>query len=162
MRELEALADRPIYYIDECGIEHGLYRENARARRGVKVYAEISGTRKRTSIIGAWGECGFLAPMLFEGSCTTELIDAYFEKVLLPELPKGSIIILDNARFHQSASTRRLVESDGKELMFLPAYSPDLNPIEHFWAKFKNALKPRLHLYKNKLLFIAKMSQSYC
>ena len=141
--------------MDECGIEHGLYREYARALRGVKVYAEVSGSRKRTSIVGAWRDGKFVAPMIFEGSCTTNLIEAYFEKVLLPELPERSVIILDNARFHQSQSTKDLVESAGKELMFLPSYSADLNPIEHFWARFKTALKP-------KLLLIAKMSQCYC
>ena len=60
---------------------------------------------------------------------------------LLPVLSPGHVIIMDNATFHKSETTRKLIESAGCNLVFLPAYSPDLNPIEKFWAWFKAKLK---------------------
>ena len=75
--------------------------------------------------------------------------------MLLPELPTGSVIVLDNARFHQSPTTQRLVAAAGCQLLFLPAYSPDLNPIEHLWAAFKTRLRKDLATAANPFLFIA-------
>ena len=131
--------------------------------RGERIYEAVSGKRReRTSIIAASQHSKLVAPWVFQGSCTTEVVDAYFEKVLLPVLPPGSVIVLDNARFHQSPTTQRLVEAAGCQLFFLPAYSPDLNPIEHVWATFKTALRKDLSTAANPFLFIANMCLCYC
>ena len=66
-----------------------------------------------------------VAPLTFAGTCNTEVVDAYFAQVLLPVLPPGSVIVLDNARFHQSPTTAALVAAVGCARLFLPAYSPD-------------------------------------
>ena len=162
-RELEQLAGRPVFYLDECGVDHRLYREFGRAPRGERIYEAVAGKRReRTSIISAAQQGKFVAPFVFQGSCNTEVVDAYFEQVLLPELPPGSVIVLDNARFHQSPTTQRLVEAAGCQLLFLPAYSPDLNPIEPLWAAFKTRLRKNLATAANPFLFIANMSQCYC
>jgi transposase len=90
------------------------------------------------------------------------VVDVYFEQVLLPVLPPGSVIVLDNGRFHQSPTTQKLVEAAGCQLLFLPTYSPDLNPIEHLWAAFKTCLRKELSQAINPFLFIANMCQCYC
>ena len=162
-RELEKLAGQPVFYLDECGVDHRLYRESGRAPRGERIYEAVAGKRReRTSIIAASQQGRLVAPLVFQGSCTTEVVDAYFETVLLPALSPGSVIVLDNARFHQSQTTLRLVEAAGCQLFFLPAYSPDLNPIEHLWAAFKTRLRKDLPTAANPFLFIANMCLCYC
>ena len=150
-------------YLDECGVDHRLYRESGRSQRGQRIYQTVAGKRReRTSIISAAQGSKLVAPLVFQGSCNTEVVDTYFEQVLLPVLPPGSVIVLDNARFHQSPTTQKLVKTAGCRLLFLPAYSPDLNPIEHIWAAFKTRLRQLLPAATNPFLFIANMSQCYC
>jgi transposase len=162
-RELEKLNGQTVFYLDECGVDHRLYRERGRAPRGERIYEAVTGKRReRTSIISASQQGRLVAPLVFQGSCNTEVVDAYFEQVLLPELPAGSVIVLDNARFHQSPTTQRLVAAAGCQLLFLPAHSPDLNPLEHLWAAFKTRLRKDLANAANPFLFIANMSQCYC
>ena len=152
-----------MYYLDECGVDHRLSREWGRAPRGERIYEAVAGKRRaRTSLIAASPKSRWVAPFVFQGSCNTEVVDTYFEKVLLPALPPGSVIVLDNARFHQSSTTAALVAAAGCELLFLPAYSPDLNPIEHIWAAFKTRLRKDLPTAADPFLFIANMSQCYC
>ena len=154
-------ADR-VYYLDECGIEHRLYREYARAPRGQKVEQAVSGSlRKRSSVIGTWKAGKLVASMIFEGSCNKAVVKAYFEEVLLPELPPGSVVVLDNASFHQGRQLEELARRRGVELMYLPAYSPDLNPIEHFWAVLKSALRPLLQNSTNPIETITNMCKCY-
>ena len=161
-RELAALAGREVFYLDECGVEHRLHQEYGRAPRGERLYAEVAGSRRhRTSIISVSQNARLVAPFVFEGSCNTEVVDTYFEKVLLPALPKDSVIVLDNASFHQASSTQKLVAAAGCELLFLPTYSPDLNPIEHLWAKLKAALRRLLPESKKPTLTISNMCKYY-
>lgn len=79
--------------------------------------------------------------MRFEGYCDTLVFNAWLEQVLLPELRPGQIVMMDNASFHKSPTTRRLIESKGCTLKYLPTYSPDLNPIEPQWAILKSRLR---------------------
>ena len=161
-RELEALAGREVFYLDECGVEHRLHQEYGRAPRGERLYAEVAGgQRRRTSIISVSQNSKLVAPFVFEGSCNRDVVDTYFEKVLLPALPKGSVIVLDNASFHKSPSTQKLVADAGCELLFLPTYSPDLNPIEHLWARLKAALRRLLPESKNPTRTISNLCKCY-
>lgn len=87
-------------------------------------------------------QCGkkILAPMTYKGTCNTALFEKYVEEILIPELNPGQIIIMDNATFHKSERTKMMIESVGCQLLFLPPYSPDFNPIEQFWSWFKRQI----------------------
>jgi transposase len=79
--------------------------------------------------------------MIFNGSCNSLLFESWVEHFLIKELRPGQIVIMDNAAFHRSEKTKNLIESVGCKLIFLPPYSPDLNPIEKFWANMKRWLE---------------------
>ena len=85
--------------------------------------------------------------MVYQGYCNAKLISAWLQKFLLPQLLPGQVIIMDNAPFHNSGKIREIIEEAGCELLFLPSYSPDLNPIEHWWHKVKTAIRKQLPLH---------------
>lgn len=83
-------------------------------------------------------------PFDFHGTCNTELLNNWVEKFLIKELKAGQVVVMDSASFHKSKKTKELIESVGCELIFLPQYSPDLNPIEKFWANMKRWIKNKI------------------
>jgi len=128
-RELEKFAGQPVFYLDECGVDHRLDREHGRALRGERIYQAVPGKRReRTSLIAACRQHKRVAPLVFQGSCNTEVVDVYFEKVLLPALPAGSVIVLDNARFHQSPTTAVLVAA--QTMFVLGILAPVATPLD--------------------------------
>jgi transposase len=92
--------------------------------------------------------------MTFTGGCDTEVFNKWLEERLLPELPHNTTIVLDNATFHKSPKTQDLVTRFACHLLYLPTYSPDLNPIEHCWHTIKSWLKPRIHLHTDLHLLV--------
>jgi len=151
-----------VYYLDESGIDHRLFRTRARAPRGEAVRIDVPGSKRgRTSIISASLGGRLVEPMVFEGHCNREVVEFYFKEFLLPCLPRGAVIVLDNASFHRSPSTLAVVESAGCCLMFLPAYSPDLNPIEHIWAALKATVRKGLQEKDDKTEHIFNVCQCY-
>lgn len=129
-------------YLDESGMNQFLYRTHGRSLRGQKVHGEVSGKRfARESVIAALCSGKILSPMCYEGTCNTTLFNVWLKQVLIPELKQGQVLILDNASFHRSEESRKLVEESGCKLLFLPPYSPDLNPIEKYWANMKRKVK---------------------
>ncbi len=89
--------------------------------------------------------------MLLEGTVNTAVFNSWLAQMLLPELTEASVIIMDNAAFHKHPSTRKLIQEAGHTLLYLPPYSPDLNPIEHRWAVLK-ARRRRTGLNPHQLL----------
>ena len=79
--------------------------------------------------------------MRFEGYTESNLFNQWLRECLIPKLERGDTVILDNASFHKSPETRRLIEGAGCKLIYLPPYSPDLNPIEKVWARLKKIIQ---------------------
>ncbi len=125
-------------------------RPYGRAPRGHKLYGEVRGKRGvRESFIAALWNKKIIAPMGFQGTCNAALFNTWLEKILIPELRPGQILILDNAAFHKSETTKKLVENAGCQLMFLPPYSPDFNPIETCWANIKRKIRNTIHNFNS-------------
>ena len=129
-------------YVDECGIDQYLYREFAYSPRGQKVVAKVSGKKfKRTNIVAGICQGEWLAPMEYNGTTDSVLFELWFQSCLLQEVSRGSVIVLDNATFHKKTVLPDLAKGYGCEVLFLPPYSPDLNPIEKKWAWLKKRLR---------------------
>jgi putative transposase len=127
-----------IVYVDESGFESQSYRPCGWAPIGSKVHGERSGnSRPRTNLIAAHRGQEFIAPMTFIGAAHTELVNAWFEKMLIKELRPNSTIIWDNAKFHSKKRLPALAQRYGHFVLFLPPYSPDFNPIEQDFATIK-------------------------
>jgi transposase len=125
-------------YVDESGIDHSYYRPYARSPIGSRAYGEISGNRvTRTTLISGYVKGGFIAPFRFKGYTNTQVFNQWVEKCLVPDLRPGQVVIMDNASFHKSPKTRKLIENAKCRLLFQPPYSPDLNKIEPMWANIK-------------------------
>jgi len=149
-KKLAQIPEERRIYIDESGINEYLYRENGRAMKGEKIYGAVSGNRyHRESFIAAQSQSRIFAPFCYTGTCDTILFNTWLEKICIPELKPGDVLILDNASFHKSKATVEMVTQAGCEVLFLPPYSPDLNPIEKFWANFKKRVKESIKFYSH-------------
>lgn len=142
LKKIAELPQNKIVYIDESGIDKFISREYGWSIRGNKIHGETSGKRyARESFVAGIKSNKFIAPFCYQGTCDSNLFNAWLEKILLPSLSPGHIIVMDNAAFHKSQETRELIEKAKCQLLFLPPYSPDLNPIEKCWANFKSLVK---------------------
>jgi transposase len=139
--QLDLDAERLIF-IDETWASTKMARRYGRCRRGQRLRVGIPhGHWKTTTFIGALTLRGFIAPFVIDGPINRLAFETYGEKVLVPELRKGDVVIMDNLPGHKGPKTRELVEAAGASLFYLPPYSPDFNPIENAFAKLKALLR---------------------
>jgi transposase len=117
-------------------------RLRGRAERGERCCASVPhGHWKTTTFVAGLRLSGFDATMLLDGPMDGIAFQTYVEKVLVPSLSPGDIVVMDNLPAHKGEAVRQIIETAGAELRYLPAYSPDLNPIEQFIAKLKAHLR---------------------
>ena len=113
-----------------------------RAKRGERLVASIPhGHWKTTTFIAGLRHDGMIAPMVFDGPMNGVIFKAYVEQALVPVLKPGDIVIMDNLPAHKIIAARQAIEAVGARRLFLPPYSPDLNPIEMAFSKMKAALR---------------------
>lgn len=144
------MAKEQIAYVDETGIDTCLYREHGWSQRGKPVMGIMSGRKfKRTSIVAAQVGKSIVAPLQYDGTMDSILFETWFASCLLPKLPTGTVIVMDNASFHRKNKLSLLAQGAGCQLVFLPPYSPELNPIENFWAWLKRHLRKTLFAHSS-------------
>ena len=131
-----------LIFLDECGVNTRMTRGRGRAPGGERLLAKVPhGHYQTCTLIAAVGLAGPLAPWVFEGPMDGELFRAWIREGLAPHLRDTDLVILDNLATHKVAGIREAIEQTGARLLYLPAYSPDLNPIENLWSKLKQALR---------------------
>lgn len=129
-------------FIDETGASTKMARLRGRAPRGERCRAPIPhGHWKTTTFVGALRLEGMTAPMVLDSAMNGPAFLAYVEQVLAPTLSPGDIVVMDNLPAHKPAAVREAIEATGADLLFLPPYSPDFNPIEMAFSKLKSFLK---------------------
>ena len=129
-------------FLDETGATTKMARRHGRAPRGQRLRASVPhGHWKTTTFIGGLRLTGMTAPMVLDGPMTGAWFQAYVEQILVPTLAPGDIVVLDNLAAHKNLAAKAAVEAAGATLVFLPPYSPDLNPIENAFAKLKAMLR---------------------
>jgi transposase len=131
-----------LVFLDETAVSTNMVRLRGRAPRGVRVIGSVP--------LGAWETITFVAglrhnkmtaPMVIEGAMTGEMFLAYVEQCLVPTLRRGDIVVMDNCRIHLVAGVQEVIEKARATVRYLPKYSPDLNPIELSYSKFKALMR---------------------
>ena len=140
--EFAAVDPSRLIFLDESATTTTMTRRYGRAPRGQRIDAAVPhGHYKSLTLTAAvrLGEVG--ACLVFEGATNSLCFESYVEQCLLPTLRPGDIVIMDNLPAHKSAEVERLITSVGARVRCLPAYSPDLNPIEQLFSKLKEYLR---------------------
>jgi transposase len=131
-----------LIFIDETGATTKMARLRGRAARGQRCRAAIPhGHWKTTTVTAGLRINGLAAPMVIDGPMDGEAFLAYVKKLLVPELSPGDIVVMDNLPAHKVSGVRQAIEAAGAHLLYLPPYSPDFNPIEQAFSKFKAQLR---------------------
>lgn len=130
--------------MDESGFSVSAPRTHGYSQQGKRCYGSHNWQEKgRINAIGAILNKDLFSVSLWECSIDSDVFHAWVEADLITKLPKNSVVILDNASFHKRQDTKQLFRDNGHILLYLPPYSPDLNPIEHTWAHLK-AIRQKL------------------
>jgi transposase len=139
---LRQTAPERLIYLDESGVSTQMTRRYARSPRGRRIHESTpEGNWKILTILGAMSLGGMIATMTIEAATDAEIFLTYLDRVLCPKLRAGDVVVMDNLSSHKVAGVRERIEAAGAELLYLPPYSPDLNPIEKAWAKLKQHLR---------------------
>jgi transposase len=142
---LEKIHSTPLdklIFLDESGVTTSMTRLYARCLGGRRIHEATPGSHwKIMTILGAMSTRGMIATMTIEEATDTEIFLAYLDHVLCPQLRPGDVVVMDNLSSHKVKGVRERIEAAGAELLYLPPYSPDLNPIEKAWSKLKLLLR---------------------
>jgi transposase len=131
-----------LIFVDECGTHTSLAPIYGYAPRGERLRLSVPRKRgKNTTVLSSMTLSGMGPSLAVEGPTTAKVFETYVEEVLVPSLHTGQIVVMDNLGAHRPKRIGQLIERQGCELLYLPAYSPDYNPIEEAFAKLKQLLR---------------------
>lgn len=129
-------------FIDESGVNIAMTRLYGRAPRGERVIGSVpQNYGQNITMLASLSATGVEAVMTVEGATDGDVFRSYVREVLAPTLAKGDIVVMDNLGAHKVAGVREVIEARGAQVIYLPPYSPDLNPIERCWSKIKTVLR---------------------
>jgi transposase len=139
--EMAAVDPDHLVFIDETGATTAMGRTYGRAPAGQRVQATVPGAWKNVTLISGMRNSGVVAPLALPGATDRLVFETYVEKALVPELRAGDVVVWDHLASHNSASAIAAIEAVGARVISLPAYSPDLTPIEEMFSKIKEGLR---------------------
>jgi transposase len=141
-KEQLRLDPKRVVFIDETSASTNMTRRHGRAPQGERLVCKVPhGHWKTTTFIAALRHDRVTAPLALDGPMNGESFRAYVEQVLAPTLKNDDIVFMDNVSVHKVFGVEKAIEARGASVYYLPAYSPDLNPIEQFFAKLKSILR---------------------
>lgn len=147
---ISKIAKDRLVFLDESGIEDNSCSTHGWSNKGSRCYgAKQFQHKRRISMIGGLRNKKLIAPVIFDGNCDKNVFESYVEQILIKELEPGQIIVMDNINFHKSPKVLKAIADKGCSIMFLPTYSPDLNPIEHYWFKLKHHIRKTAHNFSD-------------
>ena len=133
---------RSVVFVDEMGTNTSLSPLYGWAKKGERAYCSVPRNRgKNTTLLSSMSVEGIGPSLAAEGATNREVFETYLERVLAPTLRRGQVVVMDNLTAHKGERIRELIEQRGCELLYLPPYSPDFNPIEEAFAKIKGLLR---------------------
>lgn len=131
-----------LLFVDETGARTDLTRRYGRSPIGERARDSApQGHWNTTTLLSAMGAEGAVAPLLLDGPIDQEAFVAWIEQFLAPCLQEGDVVVMDNLSAHKAAAVAEMIGRRGARLLYLPPYSPDLNPIEKMWSKIKALLR---------------------
>jgi transposase len=131
-----------LVFVDECGTHTSMTRRRARAPRGQRARGRVPRNRGPvTTLLTGLSLTGMTPAMTVEGGTDTAVFATFVRRILLPVLAPGQIVVVDNVGAHKPDRIRALIEAAGCLLVFLPAYSPDLSPVEEAFSKLKTLIR---------------------
>jgi transposase len=141
LERIAQIAPERLIYLDESGVSTQMTRRCGRVQGAARLREAVpAGGWKTLTVIGAMTTQGILAAMTVESATDREVFLTYLDEVLCPKLKSGDVVVMDNLSTHLMDEVRERIEAAGAELIYLPPYSPDLNPIEKGWSKLKQLL----------------------
>jgi transposase len=138
----EKVNPQRLVFVDEMGTNTSLTVLRGWSRRGQRAYCSVPRNRgANTTLLSSMSVEGMGPSLAVEGATTAAVFETYVEEVLAPSLRPGQLVVMDNLAAHKGERVKELIEDRGCELLYLPPYSPDLNPIEEAFSKIKRILR---------------------
>jgi transposase len=140
-RRIRPIEPKRLIFVDETAVTTAMTPAYGRAPRGVRVEASAPASWESTTVVAAMGLRGVRAPLALPGAVNAATFESYVERVLVPALRRGDVVVFDNLGSHLGPAVTEAIEGAGASVLRLPPYSPDYNPIEEMFSKFKGYLR---------------------
>jgi transposase len=136
------LCAKRLVFVDEMGSNTSLHELYAYSPKGERAYCSVARNRgKNTTLLSSMTFCGMGPSMVVEGGTDGAVFEGYLRELLVPALREGDVVVMDNLSVHKSETVRELIEGAGAQVLYLPPYSPDFNPIEEAFSKVKGLIR---------------------